>query len=268
MSTAVLPPPARARGADTRPGLGRLTLVELRKMTDTRAGFWLLLDHRRAHGRRRGHRVPRVPGRGAATCSTSSRSAVQPASILLPIVGILLVSSEWTQRTAMITFALRPAPLAGAGRQAARRAEPRGDRVRALPGHRRWSRRRSPAPTATRPGRCRPALLGQAAFSVARADADRHRVRRRAALLGARDRPVLRAPDRCGGARRDLGARGRGALARPVAHDGADARGDAQLDAVGARRDVAGAVDGRCRSRSGSGASRAATCAEPIPLGA
>ena len=40
MSTAVLSPPAGAR--DARPGLGRLTLVELRKMTDTRSGFWLL----------------------------------------------------------------------------------------------------------------------------------------------------------------------------------------------------------------------------------
>ncbi len=34
--------------------------------------------------------------------------AVQPASILMPIVGILLVSSEWTQRTAMVTFTLVP----------------------------------------------------------------------------------------------------------------------------------------------------------------
>ena len=32
-----------ADGRDSRPGLGRLTAVELRKMTDTRAGFWLQL---------------------------------------------------------------------------------------------------------------------------------------------------------------------------------------------------------------------------------
>jgi hypothetical protein len=31
-----------------------------------------------------------------------------PASVLLPVVGILLVTSEWSQRTAMITFALVP----------------------------------------------------------------------------------------------------------------------------------------------------------------
>ena len=42
----VLPADAarRRRGADdARPSLARLVRVELRKMTDTRAGFWLLL---------------------------------------------------------------------------------------------------------------------------------------------------------------------------------------------------------------------------------
>ena len=35
-------------------------------------------------------------------------AAIQPASILGPIVGVLLVSSEWSQRTAQITFTLVP----------------------------------------------------------------------------------------------------------------------------------------------------------------
>jgi hypothetical protein len=33
---------------------------------------------------------------------------VKPAAVLLPIAGILLVTSEWSQRTGMITFALVP----------------------------------------------------------------------------------------------------------------------------------------------------------------
>ncbi len=33
---------------------------------------------------------------------------VKPASVLLPIVGILLVTSEWSQRTGLITFPLVP----------------------------------------------------------------------------------------------------------------------------------------------------------------
>ena len=42
------------------------------------------------------------------TLARCSSIAVAPASILLPIVGILLVTSEWSQRTALITFALVP----------------------------------------------------------------------------------------------------------------------------------------------------------------
>jgi ABC-2 type transport system permease protein len=33
---------------------------------------------------------------------------LQPAAVLLPIVGILIVTSEWSQRTGLITFALVP----------------------------------------------------------------------------------------------------------------------------------------------------------------
>jgi hypothetical protein len=107
MSTAVLPAPAPARGAATRPGLGRLTLVELRKMTDTRAGCWLLL----------GTAALTVLVAVIACLVFADRDRdlltffvviVQPASILMPIAGILLVTSEWSQRTAMITFALVP----------------------------------------------------------------------------------------------------------------------------------------------------------------
>jgi ABC-2 type transport system permease protein len=89
------------------PTFGRLTLVELRKMVDTRAGFWLQLI---------------VAGLtlGAVTlfCIFGETDelifrdmfalAIFPASLLLPIVGILLVTSEWTQRTALITFTLVP----------------------------------------------------------------------------------------------------------------------------------------------------------------
>jgi ABC-2 type transport system permease protein len=34
--------------------------------------------------------------------------AIQPAAVLLPVVGVLLVTSEWSQRTGLITFALVP----------------------------------------------------------------------------------------------------------------------------------------------------------------
>lgn len=85
----------------------KLTLVELRKMVDTRAGFWLQL----------GVAVLTLAV-VVLVCIFGETSdfvfrdmlalAILPASILLPVVGILLVSSEWTQRTALITFTLVP----------------------------------------------------------------------------------------------------------------------------------------------------------------
>ncbi|MBG0564811.1 ABC transporter permease [Actinoplanes aureus] len=88
--------------------LGRLTVVELRKLADTRAGFWLLLII------------------GLATVGTSAillgwaEDAEQtfsgfflfglvPSAVLLPVLGILSVTSEWSQRTALTTFTLVPA---------------------------------------------------------------------------------------------------------------------------------------------------------------
>jgi ABC-2 type transport system permease protein len=105
MSTATLAAPARAR--DVKPSLARLTLVELRKMTDTRAGFWLLVS------------VAALTVLAVALLAIFGETgdhrlrdffavAIAPAAILLPVVGILLVSSEWSQRTAMLTFALVP----------------------------------------------------------------------------------------------------------------------------------------------------------------
>jgi hypothetical protein len=85
----------------------RLTMVELRKMVDTRAGFWLQL-------------VVAILtlaivilvcifGETADFVFRDMFSlAILPASILLPVIGILLVSSEWSQRTALITFTLVP----------------------------------------------------------------------------------------------------------------------------------------------------------------
>jgi ABC-2 type transport system permease protein len=106
-ATATLAPPLTTAHRDTRPSLARLTTVELRKMTDTRAGFWLQLAV-----------VALTAVVTVVYCIVAPDAdqtfvqilevALAPASILLPIVGILLVSSEWSQRTAMITFALVP----------------------------------------------------------------------------------------------------------------------------------------------------------------
>lgn len=93
-----------------RTPFGRLVAVEWRKMLDTRGGFWLLavtglllvlaaaavllvigLDD--------GTRV------GAGDWSSI---LTIPLSILLPVFAILTVTSEWSQRTGLVTFALEP----------------------------------------------------------------------------------------------------------------------------------------------------------------
>lgn len=95
------------RGADARPGLFRLVAVELRKMVDTRAGFWLQLGSL-------GLMVTLVVltvifGKADETVYQDMFwTALWPATIILPVAGVLLVSSEWSQRTAPITFALVP----------------------------------------------------------------------------------------------------------------------------------------------------------------
>jgi ABC-2 type transport system permease protein len=96
-----------ATGAFRRPSLARLTAVELRKMTDTRSGFWLQLAVLASTivlmvivcivGDPKDH-----------TLRSMFAVAVQPSSVLLPVIGVLLVTSEWSQRTSLITFTLVP----------------------------------------------------------------------------------------------------------------------------------------------------------------
>ena len=109
MSTTTLAAPIRVNttGVQARPGLGRLVAVELRKMVDTRAGFWLQIAMVALT-------VVVVVVRllvGDATDHTFQSvldAGLQPAAVLLPVLGILLVTSEWSQRTGLITFALVP----------------------------------------------------------------------------------------------------------------------------------------------------------------
>jgi ABC-type transport system involved in multi-copper enzyme maturation permease subunit len=93
------------------PGIpfSRLFLVELRKAVDTRAGRWLI-----------GITVGAVVLAETiflivATINNLDSAygdfvaaAAFTSSFLLPILGIMLVSSEWSQRTAMTTFTLVP----------------------------------------------------------------------------------------------------------------------------------------------------------------
>ena len=92
----------------TRPPLPRLTAVELRKMIDTRAGFWLLF----LVGLSALAVVVVVLAVGKPedqTFASMFGACIGIVSVLLPIVGLLVVTSEWSQRTALTTFTLVPA---------------------------------------------------------------------------------------------------------------------------------------------------------------
>src|SRR4051812_33695765 len=84
-----------------------VTRVELRKAVDTWAGACALA----AIGLITAIVVIASclsgPARGHGALQITS-NALQPALILLPLVAMVLVTAEWSQRTAMITFALVP----------------------------------------------------------------------------------------------------------------------------------------------------------------
>lgn len=90
-----------------RPSLLRLSAVEVRKLVDTRAGRWLLIT------------IGLVTAVIVTLQLIYSKEADQtfpnffvpsllPVSVLLPVLGILSITSEWSQRTALTTYALVP----------------------------------------------------------------------------------------------------------------------------------------------------------------
>lgn len=105
LSAAPVSRPVDARSF--RPSLGRLVLVEVRKCVDTRAGSWLMAAVVAA--------AVVVVGAALLNADPADRSfagflstGALPIGLLLPVLGILLVTSEWSQRTVLTTFSLVP----------------------------------------------------------------------------------------------------------------------------------------------------------------
>ena len=109
--TAVTAPAAPRGASRPRPTvpvpLGRLAGVELRKIFDTRSGLWLAVS------------VAVVAvGSAALLVALESpesfsyqffvHSVDYPVHLLMPMLGVLAVTSEWSQRGALTTFALVP----------------------------------------------------------------------------------------------------------------------------------------------------------------
>jgi hypothetical protein len=111
MSTATQHVPLRTAVAPdpdvVRVPFSRLLRVELRKLVDTRAGFWLLAAI--------GFITVAVIAVFLFTANPEEltfRNFVgvtsTPQSLLLPVLAILAVTTEWTQRTGLVTFTLEP----------------------------------------------------------------------------------------------------------------------------------------------------------------
>ncbi|WCN82555.1 ABC transporter permease [Micromonospora sp. LH3U1] len=90
-----------------RPSLLRLTAVELRKLVDTRAGRWLLITI--------GLITAVIVTLQLIYAEDADQTFVNffvpsllPVGVLLPVLGILSITSEWSQRTALTTYALVP----------------------------------------------------------------------------------------------------------------------------------------------------------------
>jgi ABC-2 type transport system permease protein len=88
---------------------GRLIAVELRKMFDTRAGRWLVISIAALTALVLVIQLWVVLAQDLeVTFDDFAGGANIPMNILLPVLGIMSVTSEWSQRTAMVTFSLEP----------------------------------------------------------------------------------------------------------------------------------------------------------------
>jgi ABC-2 type transport system permease protein len=108
MSTTAVPPVDTLDVSQTVAiPFSRLVRVELRKMYDTKAGMWLLIAIGVITAIASiifgfvGHDNDRTFGAFLGFAGT-------PQGFLLPVLGILLVTQEWGQRTGMVTFTLEP----------------------------------------------------------------------------------------------------------------------------------------------------------------
>ena len=87
--------------------LARVVRVELRKMFDTRAGFWLMASLVILGVLATAGTILFAPDEDL-THNTFAAAIGFPMTIVLPIIAILSITGEWSQRTGLTTFTLVP----------------------------------------------------------------------------------------------------------------------------------------------------------------
>ncbi|HEX8094403.1 ABC transporter permease [Jatrophihabitans sp.] len=105
LAGTAVPRPARTDPAPIP--LSRIVAVELRKSFDTRAGFWLLASIGIA-SLLATVAVIAFAATDELTYSTFTLAIGYPISVILPIIAVLSVTAEWSQRSGLTTFTLVP----------------------------------------------------------------------------------------------------------------------------------------------------------------
>ena len=92
---------------DRRIPFGRVLLVELQKMFDTRSGFWLMIGIAASALIATGAVIAFAPDNEIVYDNFGAAIGI-PMVFLLPVMAILSVTSEWSQRSGLTTFTLVP----------------------------------------------------------------------------------------------------------------------------------------------------------------
>lgn len=87
--------------------LRRIVTIELRKMFDTRAGYWLMASIAISALLATSGVALFAPG-SQLTYANFTKAIGFPIAAILPVIAILSVTSEWSQRSGLTTFTLVP----------------------------------------------------------------------------------------------------------------------------------------------------------------
>jgi hypothetical protein len=106
--TAIVIDPVREQRAGIYPvPLSRVINVELRKMFDTRSGFWLMASIVITALLTTIGTIAFAPD-ADLTYYTFAKAIGFPMTVVLPIIAILSITGEWSQRSGLTTFTLVP----------------------------------------------------------------------------------------------------------------------------------------------------------------
>ena len=98
---------ARTRPTPAPIPMSRIVAVELRKSFDTRSGFWLMASIAILAAIATAARIMAAAA-DQVDYAASATAIGCPMAVVLPVVSVLSVTSEWSQRTGLTSFTLVP----------------------------------------------------------------------------------------------------------------------------------------------------------------